>query len=192
MQALAVAAAGRLVPALASRPAPRSSTGRHPAVARLSREDELAKMAEFKSGLAAKLETVRRGGPTAAGAGAAAETEAAAPAAAPPGKTLREVTHEDYYAAIEAAGDKLVVVDCYTEWCGPCKMILPTLVEWSEELSDKIEIVKFNCNKHNKDLGVSLGIKVAPTFLLYKGGEIVDKMTGAKTEQLRELIEKHI
>jgi thiol:disulfide interchange protein len=53
----------------------------------------------------------------AAGAGAAAETEAAAPAAAPPGKTLREVTHEDYYAAIEAAGDKLVVVDCYTEWC---------------------------------------------------------------------------
>lgn len=39
---------------------------------------------------------------------------------------------------------------------------------------------------------LQLGIKVAPTFLLYKGGEIVDKMTGAKTEQLRELIEKHI
>jgi thioredoxin 1 len=39
---------------------------------------------------------------------------------------------------------------------------------------------------------LQLGIKVAPTFLLYKGGKLVEKMTGAKSEQLRELIEKHI
>lgn len=39
---------------------------------------------------------------------------------------------------------------------------------------------------------LQLGIKVAPTFLLYKDGRQVDKMTGAKTEQLRELIEKHM
>lgn len=113
-------------------------------------------------------------------------------AEAPAGKALREVTKEDYYGVIRDAGSKLVVVDCYTEWCGPCKMILPTLMQWAEELEGKVEIVKFNCNKHNKDLGISLGIKVAPTFLLYKDGQQVDKMTGAKTEQLRELIEKHI
>lgn len=39
-------------------------------------------------------------------------------------------------------------------------MILPTLVQWSEELEGKVEIVKFNCNKYNKELGVALGIKV--------------------------------
>jgi thioredoxin 1 len=71
-------------------------------------------------------------------------------------------------------------------------MILPTLQQWAEELEEKVEIVKFNCNKHNKELGIALGIKVAPTFLLYKDGHQVDKMTGAKTEQLRELIEKHM
>jgi hypothetical protein len=47
-------------------------------------------------------------------------------------------------------------------------MILPTLVEWSEELSDKIEIVKFNCNKHNKDLGVSVSRhSVALLLIIY-------------------------
>jgi hypothetical protein len=35
-------------------------------------------------------------------------------------------------------------------------MILPTLQQWAEELEDKIQIVKFNCNKHNKDLGISV------------------------------------
>ena len=40
--------------------------------------------------------------------------------------------------------------------CGPCKMILPTLQQWAEELEDQIQIVKFNCNKHNKDLGISV------------------------------------
>jgi thioredoxin 1 len=52
-------------------------------------------------------------------------------------------------------------------------MILPQLVEMAEELKDRARIVKFNCNKYNKDLGISLGIKVAPTFLLYKRGEQV-------------------
>jgi thioredoxin 1 len=52
-------------------------------------------------------------------------------------------------------------------------MILPQLVEMAEELKDRARIVKFNCNKYNKDLGISLGIKVAPTFLLYKHGEQV-------------------
>lgn len=57
--------------------------------------------------------------------------------------------------------------------CGPCKLILPQLVEMAEELKGRAHIVKFNCNKYNKELGISLGIKVAPTFLLYKGGDQV-------------------
>ena len=57
--------------------------------------------------------------------------------------------------------------------CGPCKLILPQLVDMAKEMEGRVHIVKFNCNKYNKELGISLGIKVAPTFLLYKNGEQV-------------------
>ncbi len=47
--------------------------------------------------------------------------------------------------------------------------MVPLLADFNQELGDKAEVVKFNCNKDNKELGVSLGIKVAPTFHLYRG-----------------------
>ncbi|PRW05787.1 thioredoxin F- chloroplastic-like [Chlorella sorokiniana] len=171
--------------ALAARPAPR----RHALAVRASRDAELKKMQDFKAGLNKHLEASKRPGATAAAAGDAAAVSTEAPAA---GKKLQEVTQADFYDVIGAAGDRLVVVDCYTDWCGPCKMILPTLQQWAEELEGRCDIVKFNCNKANKELGVKLGIKVAPTFLLYKRGEQVAMMTGAKAEQLRELIDKHM
>ncbi len=71
--------------------------------------------------------------------------------------------------------------------CGPCKMILPQLVELNAQDAD-VDLVKFNCNKENKDLGKALGIKVAPTFHLYKGGSKVAEMTGAKVDKLKALI----
>ena len=56
----------------------------------------------------------------------------------------------------------------------------------------RMQIVKFNCNAYNKDLGKTLGIKVAPTFHLYKAGEKVAEMTGAKVDKLRTLIEANV
>ena len=47
--------------------------------------------------------------------------------------------------------------------------MVPLLEEHNQELGDKAEVVKFNCNKENKELGKTLGIKVAPTFHLYRG-----------------------
>ena len=65
--------------------------------------------------------------------------------------------------------------------CGPCKMILPQLEVMAKEMEGRAHIVKFNCNKYNKELGISLGIKVAPTFLLYKNGEQVCPAPGSRT-----------
>ena len=77
--------------------------------------------------------------------------------------------------------------------CGPCKLILPQLVDLQAELGEsKVRIVKFNCNKDNKELGQSLNIRVAPTFHLYKRSEKVAEMTGAKVDKLRELIDAHM
>ena len=50
---------------------------------------------------------------------------------------------------------------------------------------------KLNCNKHNKSLGVELGVKVAPTFQLYKNSVKVAEMTGAKIDALKELVASH-
>jgi thioredoxin 1 len=69
-------------------------------------------------------------------------------------------------------------------------MIKPTLVQWNDDMAG-VQIVKFNCNSKNKDLGKSLGIKVAPTFFLYKNGDQVATMTGAKVDDLLKLIEQH-
>lgn len=52
--------------------------------------------------------------------------------------------------------------------CGPCKLMLPLLEQMAVDLEGKVDIVKFNCNKKNKELGQSLGIKVAPTFHIYR------------------------
>ena len=46
--------------------------------------------------------------------------------------------------------------------------MVPLLEELARELEGRVEVVKFNCNKNNKELGISLGIKVAPTFHLYR------------------------
>ena len=57
--------------------------------------------------------------------------------------------------------------------CGPCRVMLPLLVQLAQDLEGKAHIVKFNCNKENKELGRKLDIKVAPTFHLYKNSNKV-------------------
>lgn len=111
-----------------------------------------------------------------------------APAAEGEQKTLRELTKDDYYSYIEASASTLTVVDFYTDWCGPCKVMMPLILELADELEGKVNFVKFNCNAYNKELGVGLGIKVAPTFFLYKNNVKVAAMTGAKIEELKELV----
>jgi hypothetical protein len=70
---------------------------------------------------------------------------------------LRLIDQESFYPTLEAAGDKLLVVDFYTAWCGPCKMIYPQLCQMAEELAPQnVEFVKFECNKNNKELGMKV------------------------------------
>lgn len=118
---------------------------------------------------------------TRSAAESAAAVTTTAPPAADPATTappLQELTKDTFQSFLDAAGDKLVVVDFFTDWCGPCKLILPQLVALSAELEPAATIVKFNCNQHNKELAKALGIKVAPTFHIYKNGRKVADMTG--------------
>lgn len=127
-----------------------------------------------------------------AASGEAAVETATTEVASAPG--LRELNSETYWKFIrEEAGDKLVVVDFYTDWCGPCKLMYPTLCKWNEELGPQgVVFVKLNCNASNKTIGKELGIKVAPTFHVYRNGERLHEMTGAKADKLKELIDQEM
>ncbi|KAL6756176.1 thioredoxin-like protein [Haematococcus lacustris] len=112
-----------------------------------------------------------------------------APQETPAAEGLEELNKDTFYAYLETAGSSVVVVDFFTDWCGPCKVIYPELVRLSKKMPD-VKFAKLNCNRANKELGKALGIKVAPTFHVYRNKEKVAEMTGAKVEKLVALIEE--
>ena len=71
-----------------------------------------------------------------------------------------------------------VVVDFWAEWCGPCKMIGPSLEEISDELSGQVTIAKLNIDDNPVTPG-QLGVRGIPTMILFKDGKIVDTKVGA-------------
>eukprot|EP00877_Chromochloris_zofingiensis_P003907 jgi/Chrzof1/13517/Cz08g00220.t1 len=177
--------------------------GRVPATCcRSSTDEQLRQLEQFSAGvqqqLASAHDRIVAAGPSrkvvAAGNLAVDQVEPAKTAVASSSQAegLLELNKDTFYPYLEAAGDTLVVVDFYTDWCGPCKMIYPQLVELAKELAPKASIVKFNCSPANKELGKQLQIKVAPTFYLYKNSQKVAEMTGAKVEKLIELINQNI
>ena len=71
-----------------------------------------------------------------------------------------------------------VVVDFWAEWCGPCKMIGPSLEEISNELAGKVKVVKLNIDE-NPELAAQFGVRSIPTLAMFKGGEVADIKVGA-------------
>ncbi|KAJ6802829.1 thioredoxin F2, chloroplastic-like [Iris pallida] len=72
---------------------------------------------------------------------------------------VTEVNKDTFWPLVEAAGPKLVVLDMYTQWCGPCKVMAPKFQALSEKYLDVV-FLKLDCNQENKPLAKELGIKV--------------------------------
>ena len=85
-----------------------------------------------------------------------------------------------------------VLVDFWAAWCGPCKMIAPSLEQIAEEMAGTANVAKVNVDE-NGDIANRFGIRSIPTLVVFKDGRIVDQMIGAAPkEQIRGLIEKHL
>lgn len=92
---------------------------------------------------------------------------------------------------IASAGDKLVAIEFYATWCGPCKAIEPIVNEIAESHSDNLLIFKIDVDESD-DLVVEYGIKTMPTFIFKRKGKRLDVLSGGNEKKLREFIKKYI
>ncbi|GAA2718970.1 thioredoxin [Actinocorallia aurantiaca] len=102
---------------------------------------------------------------------------------------MKAVTDKDFKSEV-LENDKPVLVDFWAEWCGPCRMVAPILEEIAAEHGDKISIVKLNIDE-NPNVPRDYGIMQIPTMNVYRNGEVVKQIMGAKPKavMLRELSE---
>lgn len=102
----------------------------------------------------------------------------------------RTFTSENFDAAVLGAG-KLVFVDFWAPWCGPCKVMSPVVEELAQEMEEVI-IGKVNVDEHS-DIAQKFNILSIPTFIIFKGGQVAEQFSGSiSKEALRAKIQKHL
>ena len=88
--------------------------------------------------------------------------------------------------------NKLVVVDFWATWCGPCRAIGPVIDELANQYEGKVVIGKINVDEES-ELARKYKVMSIPTVMLFKNGEVVDKVVGLRSkEDLEELIDSNI
>jgi thioredoxin 1 len=99
------------------------------------------------------------------------------------------VTDDTWEQEVESSKG-YVLVDFWAEWCGPCKMIAPTLDELAEEMGGKLKIVKLDVDNNSGTAG-KFSIRSIPCLVLFKDGEESDRVVGAQNKaQLKSWLDE--
>ena len=89
-----------------------------------------------------------------------------------------ELNGESFQAAI---AEGVALIDFWAPWCGPCRMVAPTLDEIAKQFGDKVKVGKANVDE-NQELAGQFGGRSIPTILFFKNGEQVDSLIGVSTK----------
>lgn len=102
---------------------------------------------------------------------------------------ITELNSNNYKTFTESG---LTLVDVWATWCGPCKTISPIVDDVSSTYQGKLSVGKLDADE-NKDIVAEIGVRNIPALIIYKDGEIVEKLVGVITKQkLSEVIDSHL
>ena len=92
--------------------------------------------------------------------------------------TKMNITKENFEAEVMSS-DRPVLIDFWAPWCGPCRMLSPTISEIAEEYGDKVKVCKVNVDEQG-ELASTFGVMSIPTLVVIKEGKVVNSVTGVR------------
>jgi thioredoxin 1 len=107
------------------------------------------------------------------------------------GNFAKQITDTTFQTDV-LGSDKPVLVDFWAEWCGPCRMIAPSVEAVAEQFEGKAGVFKMNVDE-NMTVPNQFGIRGIPTLILFKGGQEQERIVGAVTrEAIAKVVEKYV
>lgn len=107
------------------------------------------------------------------------------------GNFVKEVSDNEFQTNV-LSSDKPTLVDFWAAWCGPCRMIAPSVEAVAEQFAEKANVFKMDVD-NNMDTPSRFGIKGIPTLILFKNGQEQERVVGAVSrDAIARLIEKYV
>jgi len=105
---------------------------------------------------------------------------------------MKDINGKEQWQNEVINSDKPVFVDFWAEWCGPCRIVSPTVEELSKEYEGKVNFVKVNVDQNN-ELASKYNVFSIPTLAIFSNGKVIAQSAGAAPkEKIRSYIDKHV
>ncbi len=106
---------------------------------------------------------------------------------------VNSVTDSTFQAdVIDASNTQPVMVDFWAEWCGPCRVLAPTIAEIAQAYNGKLKVFKLNVDENTASAG-RYNIRGIPTLLIFKGGQVAEQVVGAvPRDQIEKALLRHL